>query len=108
MSGNSDGIYDNPGDDICAITLTNTIVANNGYSDCSGTITSAGYNLDGGNSCGFTATGDLQNTDPLLGPLADNGGPTQTHALLIDSPAIDAGDDSACPSTDQRGFPRQS
>lgn len=44
--------------------------------------------------------------DPLLGPLADNGGFTLTHALGPGSPAIDAGDPSNCPSTDQRGFPR--
>ncbi len=42
--------------------------------------------------------------DPLLGPLADNGGPTQTMALLAGSPAIGAGAD--CPATDQRGTPR--
>jgi predicted outer membrane repeat protein len=44
--------------------------------------------------------------DPLLGPLANNGGQTQTHALLIGSPAIDTGDITACPATDQRGVPR--
>ena len=44
--------------------------------------------------------------DPLLGPLADNGGFTLTHALGAGSPAIDAGDPSNCPATDQRGFPR--
>jgi hypothetical protein len=49
----------------------------------------------------------LNNTDPKLGPLADNGGPTPTHAL-IGSPAIDAADSSSCPSTDQRGAPRPS
>jgi hypothetical protein len=44
----------------------------------------------------------------LLGPLADNGGPTQTHALLPSSPAIDAGDNNGCPPTDQRGVARPS
>jgi hypothetical protein len=44
--------------------------------------------------------------DALIGPLADNGGPTLTHALLDGSPAIDAADDAACPATDQRGVPR--
>jgi predicted outer membrane repeat protein len=46
--------------------------------------------------------------DPRLGPLADNGGPTQTHALLAGSPALDAGDNSLITAypTDQRGFPR--
>jgi hypothetical protein len=45
-------------------------------------------------------------TDPKLGPLADNGGPTLTMALLPGSPAIDAGNTSLAPATDQRGFPR--
>ena len=44
--------------------------------------------------------------DPLLGSLADNGGPTQTHRLLIDSPAIDKGKNFAPDNTDQRGFLR--
>ena len=44
--------------------------------------------------------------DPLLGPLADNGGPTQTHALLAGSPAIDHSDNLTCPPTDQRGVSR--
>jgi hypothetical protein len=44
--------------------------------------------------------------DPKLGPLADNGGPTLTMALLPGSPAIDAGNTSLAPPTDQRGFPR--
>jgi hypothetical protein len=44
--------------------------------------------------------------DPLLGALADNGGPTQTRALSSGSPAIDAGNNSACPAADQRGILR--
>jgi hypothetical protein len=43
--------------------------------------------------------------DPKLGPLADNGGPTKTMALLAGSPAIGGG--AGCPSTDQRGEPRK-
>jgi len=43
---------------------------------------------------------------PNLGPLADNGGPTQTMALLAVSDAIDAGDDGTCESLDQRGVSR--
>jgi predicted outer membrane repeat protein len=71
-----------------------------------GTLTSGGYNLcrdDGGGY--LTATGDQINTDPLLGPLATNGGPTLTHRLLCGSPAIDAGDPafSPPPEYDQRG-----
>jgi len=97
------GIYNFGG----TATLTNSIVAN-GISggDCYGTITSGGHNLDSDGTCGLTGTGDISNTGPMLGPLADNGGPTKTHALLIGSPAIDAGDDGACPATDQRGVAR--
>jgi hypothetical protein len=48
----------------------------------------------------------MNNTSALLGPLADNGGPTLTMTLLPGSPAIDAGDTGVMPTTDQRGFPR--
>jgi hypothetical protein len=59
----------------------------------SGTVVSQGYNLSSDNGGGFlTAIGDQINTDPLLGPLENNSGPTFTHELLIGSPAIDAGD----------------
>ena len=54
---------------------------------------------------GYPGTGNLD-ADPLLGPLQDNGGFTQTMALGPGSPAIDAADDSVCPATDQRGVPR--
>jgi hypothetical protein len=84
----------------------NTILAGNSPSNCSGTIADAGHNLSSDNSCVFTGAGSLNNTDPMLGPLADNGGPTLTLALLPGSPAIDAGDDSAAPPTDQRGVAR--
>src|SRR5438874_10331155 len=51
------------------------------------------------------ATITVTNTDPLLGPLQDNGGPTLTHALLPGSPAINAGDPNFTPPPlyDQRG-----
>jgi len=74
--------------------------------DNNGTITSLGYNLASDNGGGFlTGSGDQINTDPLLGPLQDNGGPTFTHELLPSSPAIDAGDPSFAPPPDfdQRG-----
>ena len=58
-----------------------------------GTVTSLGYNLSSDDGGGFlTATGDRINTDPKLGPLQDNGGPTFIHLPAADSPAIDAGD----------------
>jgi hypothetical protein len=91
-----------------AATLASTIVANSvGASNCAGAIVSAGSNLSSDASCGFNAPGDLNNANPQLGPLADNGGATATHALLPGSPAIDAVQ-SACPppATDQRGFLR--
>jgi len=62
---------------------------------------------------GINRPGDLNNTDPLLGSLQNNGGPTQTMALLSGSPAIDAGNPAGCTDglghllkTDQRGMPR--
>jgi predicted outer membrane repeat protein len=87
------------------ITLANTIVSSTMPSDnCAGTaVTSNGHNLDGGDSCGLGSTGDITDTNPLLGPLQDNGGSTLTHALLDGSPAIGRGDDARCPPTDQRG-----
>jgi hypothetical protein len=54
----------------------------------------------------FAGASDLVVADAGLGPLADNGGPTLTHALLAGSPAIDAADDGICPATDQRGVTR--
>ena len=72
----------------------------------SGTVTSNGYNISNDDGGGFlTGSGDQINTDPILGPLQDNGGPTFTHALLPGSPAIDAGDPNFTPPPyyDQRG-----
>jgi hypothetical protein len=76
-----------------------------------GQVFSAGYNLSNDNGGGFlTAAGDQINTNPMLGPLQNNGGPTLTHGLLIGSPAINAGNPSFTPPPDfdQRGpgFPR--
>ena len=78
-----------------------------------GTVASNGYNLSsdaaGGDGTtvpgGFlNATGDIRNTNPVLGPLANNGGPTFTHALLFSSsPAIDKGKNFTTATTDQRG-----
>src|SRR2546428_2621835 len=105
--GSGGGFYN-----LGAATLRYVIVANSPSGDncaggTSGTLTSQGHNLDSGNTCGFTGPGDLVNMDPLLGPLQDNGGPTPTQALLLGSPAIDAGgNDCPPPATDQRGFPR--
>jgi hypothetical protein len=90
--------------------MVNTIVgpsARGGNCDVSRAgLTSGGHNIDRDGSCMLTEPSDRQAIDPLLGPLADNGGSTLTHALLTESPAIDAGDDDKCPLADQRGAPR--
>jgi hypothetical protein len=94
------------------IQLRNTIVSGPGpgpnlLAATGGTFISQGHNLSSDSGSGFlTGPGDLINTNPMLGPLQDNGGPTQTMALLPGSPAIDAGDNTGAPATDQRGFAR--
>jgi CSLREA domain-containing protein len=104
-SGFGDGIY------AVASTLANTIVADNGEINCSnnpfGGISSLGNNLSDDETCGLTDPSDLVVADAMLGPLQDNGGPTETHDLLPGSPAIDAGSvDCPPPATDQRGVAR--
>jgi hypothetical protein len=88
-------------------TLKNTIVANSPPGgNCYGTYINGGYNLDSDGSCGFgAANNSLSDKDPMLGLLADNGGPTKTRALLAGSPAIDKGDSFGA-ATDQRGVAR--
>jgi hypothetical protein len=94
------------------VQLRNTIVAGDGSSanlaaGSAGTFSSLGYNLSSDDGGGFlTAPGDLTNTDPRLGPLQDNGGPTQTMALLAGSPALNAGDPAQLGVADQRGVVR--
>ncbi|MDB5391628.1 MAG: hypothetical protein JWM11_7274 [Planctomycetaceae bacterium] len=86
-----------------SVTLTNSLLGNN-----SGTTLVASASPDGnGNLIG--GAGALA-IDPLLGPLADNGGPTSTHALLANSPAIDRGSNATAAglTTDQRGLARVS
>jgi CSLREA domain-containing protein len=99
--------------------LFNNIIAGNIADDClifSGTIDSHHNHVQNPNGCTFAGTGDVTGTDPLLDPqLANNGGPTPTHALPFTSPAHDAGDPAGCNApdglplaNDQRGagFPR--
>lgn len=93
-----------------AVTLLNTIIANSpAGGDCyrmTGTF-NASYSLIGdGLGCVNGTNANNLTGDPMLGPLADNGGPTLTHALMPGSPAIDAADPSNFPATDQRGFAR--
>ena len=99
-----------------AVTSINTLLAANSTGNCGGgsVVTDGGHNLDDDASCGFSAaSGSLRNPNPMLDPagLANNGGPTQTIALLPGSPAIDAGDQSVCAAPpvnnrDQRNFVR--
>jgi hypothetical protein len=87
--------------------VTNSVLGSNTGGECSGTITSHDYNVASDDTCGLSQPHDQPHTDPLLGPLADNGGPTWTHALQRGSPAIDAGDCSGgALGQDQRGMAR--
>lgn len=116
-SGRAGGISNNGG----TLELSNTLVAGNvntagGAADCAGPLLSRGYNLIQSRGADCTLTGDLSGViggDPLLAPLAFNGGPTRTHLLGVRSPARDAGNpatpgstDIACRPTDQRGVTR--
>ena len=116
--GNGGGIF-NGG----TLNMRNSIIAGNfddsagvQHPDCSGNLTSDGYNLIRDTTgCTITGTtaGNLIGQAAGLGPLQDNGGSTFTHALLLVSPAIDAGDPTGCRdandlilTTDQRGYAR--
>jgi hypothetical protein len=98
------------------ILLDDTILSNNGATDCVGLMTiygsgpvklifDNGHNLEDGAGCGFSDLSSFTNLDPKLLPLADNGGATFTHALAPDSPAIDSGE-ASIPLLDQRKTPR--
>ena len=91
----------NPGKGIYnggTVTFQNAIIANisgsggNCANTGTGTFNSSGHNIDSENTCGFNQPTDIINTDPLLGTLYNNGGDTKTHALLLNSSAIDAGE----------------
>jgi CSLREA domain-containing protein len=97
-------------------TLGGTIVANNlahesnqsaTYADnCSvGTVATQGSNLSDATDCNLVSPSDQQNVPVLLGPLADNGGETNTHAVPAGSKALNAS--AVCPGTDQRGATRR-
>lgn len=98
------------------VTLSNTVVAQN-YAIYAGLncnniitspITSLGYNLmESGRPCGSPVSEDWVVSDAMVGPLANNGGPTETHALLPESLGIDHGSlNCPPPATDQRGEAR--
>jgi len=86
---------------VATLTMQDTLLGNNGGS-CFGNSFSGTNNLQfNDSSCAGVPVGD-----PKLGPLANNGGPTQTMALGAGSAAVDAGDNATCAKTDQRGIAR--
>jgi hypothetical protein len=95
----------------CGVRFKSTVISNTAggtasYRECEGAlIRSSGGNIDSDNTCHLDQPTDRPNTDPKVGSLANNGGRTQTHSLLADSPAIDLAR-GVCPATDQRGQPR--
>jgi hypothetical protein len=99
------------------VFLNNTILANNiafgvilpGEPDthnCAGPIASGGHNLEDGTDCFFNSTGDISGVNPLLLPLSTAPQFTDVYPLGPNSPAIDSGDNTLCPSKDQRGGTR--
>ena len=110
-AGSGGGIYNDGGQFGGGIVEISNTILNAGASgenifNSGSTVTSNGYNLSSDDGGGYlNGPGDQINTDPLLGPLQDNGGPTLTHAPLPGSPAIDAGDPNFTPPPfhDQRG-----
>jgi hypothetical protein len=114
INGGTVSLYDSTisggtfGTDNANLTIGNSIIYGNGTDVGSGTVvTDLGHNVIGGGG-GFTngVNGDIVGTNPNLGPLANNGGPTLTYALQAGSAAIDGGYNAIIPSgvtTDQRG-----
>jgi CSLREA domain-containing protein len=100
------GLYVSDMDDVGS--LANSIVADNLGGDCLllRSAVASDHSLDSDNSCGLADAGSHPGVPALLGPLANNGGPTDTHALLAGSPALDAGNNATCLATDQRGVSR--
>lgn len=97
------------------VTVTNSILANNSLENCVGGVQNGGYNIADDGSCSFgSITGangqnlgdNVTNINFDPAGVQNNGGPTQTVALLFNSPAVDAIPIDLCPLTDQRGFPR--
>ena len=88
-----------------AVTTVNTILAYDTGGECNAALASEGNNISVDPNCSLTAAGDLQ-ADPLLGPLRNNGGDTDTLAPGSASPALGAANSALCPSADQIGTSR--
>lgn len=109
-------VADNPGNGLfgggTGVVLQNTLIAGNtagpdeGEISCDHTHGSAGANMEYPDDMNSPCTSSVIVADPMLGPLMNNGGPTETLAPAAGSPAIGKG--TGCPSTDQRGQPRKS
>lgn len=100
------GIY-NDGLASSTISIRASMLSENSTGDCDGVITSLGHNLASDNNCGsFTEAGDAKNQNLPLGPLANNGGPTQTRKPLAGNPAIDAISGACGMASDQIGTAR--
>ena len=116
ITGNEafNGLGSGAGIDSPGVTVRSSIVADNrsyetdlsaAYSDnCASTATSQGHNLSNDSTCGLTGTADHRGVPVPLGPLADNGGPTDTQAPAPGTIAVDGG--AGCPAEDQRGVSR--
>ncbi len=107
LANNGFGALSQIGTGTGSIITGNSIIASiDGIPNCAAglNLVSNGYNLASDSTCNLTATGDETSTDPMIFPLADNGGPTLTHALQAGSPAIDAAPTG--PASDQRGISR--
>jgi CSLREA domain-containing protein len=121
-TGDGGGVYVfSGGDGVSTLRVSNTVIAGNldqggEAPDCGPGLTSDGYNLIGNTAgCGMLGdtTGNVTGVSAKLGPLQENGGPTPTHAPLLGSPVIDAGNPAvpgsgspACEALDQQGVPR--
>lgn len=122
LSGNIRGALET---DVGGSTTVQNTILGSGFSDnvdydCvpaekgngAGTTTTDAITVDKGNNidqdgvCGLDAAGDHSGVDPKLVPITDNGGPVFTQALLHGSPAIEGGNEAACPATDARGVAR--
>jgi CSLREA domain-containing protein len=109
--------YQQQGNANSSITVRGSIFEEDNANECAsptGDLTSAGYNIDRNMTCGLASGTDQQNTDPSLGSLFPNGGPTQTHVLNAGSAGIDEIPANQCFDTtgstlltaDQRGVAR--
>jgi parallel beta-helix repeat protein/predicted outer membrane repeat protein len=98
----ADGLFTDTGATPGTSTLRGTIVG----SCAGGAPASQGANLEPGATCGLAGPGDKPGADPLLGPLQNNGGPTDTRLPAPGSPALDAAAGCPPPATDQRGIAR--